>query len=214
MNVIYFFIVQLIVNISMYLILKTSLTFVKNKNNMIKGSIFVSGAILFTIISALIYVGMIGWNKEYKEYFEFKVSPERKRCMMESVCQGVDKNGDCVITNNKNLNSANFPPKNPCNGVDMNACQPWTIGWNGNFAMNYNDWLYSNNPVGWKRPDAYGNNMQYIPPQAACNDKAKPNIVPAFVHGYEFNEYSNLHNYWYKKGFNPDQLPLTSPRQN
>jgi len=214
MNVIYFFIVQLVVNISMYLILKTSLDFVKNKNDMVKGSIFVSGAILFTIISALIYVGMIGWNKNYRENFEFQVSPERKKCMAESVCQKVDKNGNCVIINKNNLNSTNFPPKNPCNGEDMNACHPWTVGWNGNFSMNYNDWLYSNNPVGWKRPDAYGNNMQYVPPQGSCDDKSKPNHIPSFVKGYEFNAYSNLHNYLYKKEFNLGQLPLPCPPQN
>ena len=70
MNVIYFFIVQLVVNITMYLILKTTLNFVKNKKNIIKGGILVSGIILFTTISALIYFGMIRWNGNSKEYFE------------------------------------------------------------------------------------------------------------------------------------------------
>ena len=69
MNIIYFFIVQFIVNMSMYLVLKTALSFMKKKNNLVRGSIFVSGVILFTIISALIYLGMIGWNNEYQRVF-------------------------------------------------------------------------------------------------------------------------------------------------
>ena len=82
MNVIYFFIVQLIVNITMYLVLKTTLNLLKNKKSIIRGSILVSGIILFTIISALIYFGMIGWNKNYVEYFEFvhQDEDEHKNC--------------------------------------------------------------------------------------------------------------------------------------
>ena len=112
MNIIYFFIVLCLLNISMFLVMKHSENFFNNQNRFIKGGVFIILAIIFTIISGLIYSGMIGWNKKYKEYFEFKVSPERKKCMDKSVCQEVDKDGNCVIMNNTNLNSSNFPPKN------------------------------------------------------------------------------------------------------
>ena len=212
MNIIYFFIVLCLLNVSMFLVIKHSEIFFTKQNRIIRGGVIIILSVIFTIIAGLIYFGMIGWNKEYKEYFEFQVSPERKMCMVESVCQEVDQDGNCVIMNDKNLNSGNFPPKNPCNGNGMNGCQPWTVGWNGNFEMNYNDWLSSNNPVGWKRPDAYSNNMQYVPPQGSCNNNAKPNKIPADPKSEEFNNYSNLNRYWKETEFNSSLLPLPCPQ--
>ena len=97
----------------MFLVIKHSEQFFIKKNRIIRGGVIIILSVIFTIIAGLIYFGMIGWNKEYKEYFEFQVSPERKICMAESVCQKVDKNGNCIIMSDDNLNSGNFPPKKP-----------------------------------------------------------------------------------------------------
>ena len=131
--------------------------------------------------------------------------------MKASVCQSVDSKGNCVNLNINNLNSANFPPKNLCEGKELNGCHPWTVGWNGHFPMNYNDWLSSNNPVGWKRPDAYGKNMQYVPPQASCNNNSSLNKAPSYYYTPEYKNYSTLGNYLNIEPFNTNLLPIPSP---
>ena len=207
MNVIYFFIVLALINISMYLIMVQAVNFVKNKSKYIQGTIIIISAILFTVITALIYSGMIGWNIEH---FHFEVSPERKLCMEQSVCQTVDSKGNCSTLNNPNLNSANFPPRNSCNSCGASGCHSWTNGWNGNFPMNYNDWLVSDNPVGWKRPDATNVKMTYTPPQASCF-QSPLNTVPQQITTPIPREYSNLYNYGKSIPFNPNILPLPVP---
>ena len=96
MNVIYFFIILCIVNIAMFLLITQCLKYYKNKSSEFQGVIMVVSVILFTIISALVYAGMIGWNTEnFYPYWNlnngFKVSPERKQCMAEQVCMASKK---------------------------------------------------------------------------------------------------------------------------
>ena len=89
MNVIYFFIVLFLINSCLFLTIQQTMKFIKNKKLWIKITIFLVSELLFTIITALIYFGMIGWNTTtYKEYFEFKVSPEREK-MYESKCLSI-----------------------------------------------------------------------------------------------------------------------------
>ena len=71
MNVIYFFIVLFIVNIAMYLIMVQASKLNRKNSQFIQGIIIIIAALLFTILDALIYSGMIGWNKES---FHFQVS--------------------------------------------------------------------------------------------------------------------------------------------
>ena len=146
-------------------------------------------------------------NSQMIEHFHFEVSPERKLCMEQSVCQTVDSKGNCSTLNNPNLNSANFPPRNSCGG---SGCHSWTNGWNGNFPMNYNDWLVSDNPVGWKRPDATNIKMSYTPPQASCF-QSPLNTVPHQIITPLPEKYSNLYNYGKKVPFDPNILPLPVP---
>ena len=54
--------------------------------------------------------------------------------------------------------------------------------------------------------------MQYVPPQASCNDKSKPNKVPNNPKVYEFDNYSNLNKYWKNNKFDSSSLPLPSPQ--
>ena len=68
MNVIYFFIILCIVNITMFLLITQCLKYYKNKSSEFQGIIMVTAIILFTLISALIYAGMIGWNNKENFY--------------------------------------------------------------------------------------------------------------------------------------------------
>ena len=76
--------------------------------------------------------------------------------------------------------------------------------------MNYNDWLVSDNPVGWKRPDATNVKMTYTPPQASCF-QSPLNTVPQQITTPIPNKYSNLYNYGKKAKFDPNILPLPVP---
>ncbi len=69
MNVIYFFIILAIVNIAMFLLLTQCLAYYKNKSESIKGVIIITSCLIFTVISALIYSGMVGWK--CKENYEW-----------------------------------------------------------------------------------------------------------------------------------------------
>jgi len=57
----------------MFLVIKHSEIFFTKQNRIIRGGVIIILSVIFTIIAGLIYFGMIGWNKEYKEYFEFQV---------------------------------------------------------------------------------------------------------------------------------------------
>ena len=194
MNVIYFFIVLFIVNIAMYLIMVQASKLNRKNSQFIQGIIIIIAALLFTILDALIYSGMIGWNKES---FHFQVSPKRKQCMAESVCTS-SKNGQCEPFNNSHLNSANFPPKESCyNKKGFNGCHRWTNGWNGNFPMNYNDWIDNAN-VKETKPCA---------PYYQVNSAHPPQLSAPWAQ----STYAHLYNYNSPPQFNEKLLPVPGP---
>lgn len=147
MHVIYFFIVLTIINIAMFLLLTQCLAYYKNKTEIIRSIIITGSCLIFTIISALVYSGMIGWNcKENYEPHEwnldqgFVVSPQRQKCMNEGVCTastnytqnspGVlmgsfkKKNpSGCNIPTQTNMTTLNFPPKLSKNCVGNFDCK-------------------------------------------------------------------------------------------
>ena len=197
MNVIYFFIILCIVNIAMFLLITQCLKYYKNKSTEFKGMIMVTAVVLFTLISALIYLGMVGWNKEnFYPYWNlnngFQVSPTRKQCMAEQVCMA-SKDGNCVPYQQQGLNTMNFPPKytGKCVGNGNckdepygSGCHKWTVGWNGSFPMNYNDWINPQDhstPVGWPRTDATGPNILNVPPTASCSKSRVPMCTVSFI---------------------------------
>ena len=65
--------------------------------------------ILYFLVMLIIICFYFIQNSQMIEHFHFEVSPERKLCMEQSVCQTVDSNGNCSTLNNPNLNSTNFP---------------------------------------------------------------------------------------------------------
>jgi len=197
----------------MFLILTQCLKYYQNKSPQFHGMIIVIAAILFTVIDALVYSAMIGWNS--REPFHFKVSPVRKQCMAEQVCTA-SKNGKCIPFNESNLNTDNFPPKysrscvgnGDCPGDPYGSgCHKWTVGWNGNFPMNYNAWINSDNPVGWGRTDATGAEMGYVPPTSSCTAHPIPIPPPKQPDTPQPDEYSSLHAYGFQPQFPGWKLP-------
>ena len=194
MNVIYFFIVLFIINIAMYLIMIQASKLNRKNSQFIQGIIIIIGTLLFTILDALIYSAMIGWNKEC---FHFQVSPKRKQCMAESVCRA-SKDGKCIPFNNSNLNTANFPPKESCYNKDgFNGCHKWTVGWDGNLPMNYNDWIANAN-VKETQPCA-----PYYQVDSA--------IIPQLLEPWKQTTYAHLNNYYNPPKFNEKRLPVPGP---
>ena len=115
MNVIYFFIILCIVNIAMFLLITQCLKYYKNKSSEFQSVIMVAAVILFTLISALIYTGMVGWNttENFYPYWNlnngFKVSPERKQCMAETSLYGIKKRQLCSLSTTR-VKYYEFPP--------------------------------------------------------------------------------------------------------
>ena len=223
MHVIYFFLILSIINIAMFLLLTQCLAFYSKKSEFIRGLIIISSSIIFTIISALAYSGMIGWDT--KENYDwninnglFKVSPKREKCMKEQVCEdskNVTKNFPGILTGKCNkqqkipFNTLNFPPNrskdcivNPdCKDENYGSgCHKWTVGWNGNknFPMTYANWIDNSNseyPENWSRPDATSNSISYIPPTASCR-KNHRNVNPNNInYSLPWDSYSTLGNY-------------------
>ena len=221
MHVIYFFIVLSIINIAMFLLLTQCLEYYKTKANHIRGIIIVSSCLIFTIISALIYSGMVGWKS--KENYDwnlsqgFKVSSQRQKCMNEQVCRDSKHTnnshnvltGKCTAPTQTNLTTENFPPTlsqgcvvNPdCEGEYYGSgCHKWTNGWNGNknFPMTYSNWINNpdtSTPINWPRTDATSNMIGYIPPTSSCiNNKNRPN-PPHTNYAMSWDSYSTLGQY-------------------
>ena len=219
MNVIYFFIILAIVNIAMFLLLTQCLGYYKNKSETIRGLIIVGSCLIFTVISALIYSGMIGWtsqeNYEWNLNQGFKVSPLRKQCMGEGVCRNFTSkenlpgvlSGKCSATEQTEMNTLNFPPRlstncmvNPDEEDYGSGCHKWTVGWSGNpqFPMTYSNWIDDpgmSDPRGWPRPDATSNSVSYIPPTASCVGGIKRPQPPSMDYTMPWDSYSTLGHY-------------------
>jgi len=237
MHVIYFFIVLAIINIAMFLLVTQCLGYYKNKSKNIKGIIIISSCFIFTIISALVYSGMVGWN--CKENYEwelnqgFRVSPLRQQCMNEGVCRnsknssknlpgilvGSTEKNTCTAPTQINMTTLNFPPrlsKNCRANFDSedygSGCNKVTVGWNGNPSspMTVSNWINgpdSTQSFGWARPDATSNSGGYITPTASCTNNQTRPQPPNINYSMPWNMYSTLHNYG-KPVSIPIKLPL------
>ena len=223
MNVIYFFIILCLVNIAMFLLITQCLQYYKNKSPEFKGVIMVVAVVLFTLIAALIYAGMIGWNTEhFYPHWNlengFQVSPIRKQCMAEQVCMASDKGGNCVPYQEQGLNTINFPPKYTGNCIGNgdckdepygSGCHKWTVGWNGSFPMNYNAWINPQDhstPFGWPRTDATGSKIKNVPPTTSCAPSQVP-CAPSIPFTPQPDAYSTLNQYNIRPMLNPNILP-------
>ena len=220
MHVIYFFIILAIVNIAMFLLLTQCLGYYKNKSETIRGLIIVGSCLIFTVISALIYSGMVGWNCT-KENYEwnlnqgFKVSPLRKKCMGEGVCRNSENysknspgvlSGNCSGPTQNEMTTLNFPPRLSKNCMvnpdeeDYGGCRKWTVGWNGNrlFPMTYSNWIDNSDPeepINWPRPDATSNSVGYFPPTASCVSGIHRPQPPNTDYTMPWESYSTLGQY-------------------
>ena len=153
--------------------------------------------ILYFLIMLIIICFYFIQNSQMIEHFHFEVSPERKLCMEQSVCQTVDSNGNCSTLNNPNLNSTNFPPRNSCDSCGASGCHSWTNGWNGNFPMNYNDWIDNAN-VKETKPCA---------PYYQVNSAHPPQLSAPWAQ----STYAHLYNYNSPPQFNEKLLPVPGP---
>lgn len=200
MHVLYFFIILVLVNISMFLLSTQCLGYYKNKSEMVKGVIIIGSSLVFTVISALIYSGMIGWNS--KENYEwnlnngFQISPLREKCMIERVNQH----------QKSDLTTLNFPSNlskdcvvNPSEHYGS-GCHKWTNGWNGNknFPMTYSNWINNSDPEepeSWPRPDATSDSVGYLPPAASCVGGIRRPNPPNTNYSLPWDSYSTLGDY-------------------